>query len=519
MSDATLTLTANGLVRVDAPWALTHTDTFQRACRAAGFFFQAYPAPAQYGAQENVRILVRELNKIGVSSHLEGALAAALRAKATASTAWKGALLSRIQGLKANGLTLKPYQRQDAIDIAQRRAVLLAHEMRVGKTVICLTALDADARAVVVCPKVVKGAWRKATAQWRPDLRVTVLEKPGEFRWPTAGEIIVTHYEALPEKVGRPPEGVVAIVDECHRIKGAKTKQTLRTRAVTKAALFMKGKCWLLSGTPLLNKQPELWNVLEAADLGKQAFGSYSGFCQVMGARIGQYGPEWGLPTQRGKELLAKVLIRRTRAEVLPELPVKSYQDIGVEVDENLRKILEEMRLLIERSGGDYEAFVMGHIDITTVSRLRAAVAAAKVPSLLQEVGAHEADGEPLVVFSAHTEPLRTLAKRKGWALIDGSVSSSAREKAMRDFQDGKLIGLACAIKAAGVGVDLTRANRVLFLDREWVPALNEQAEDRLLGINQKRGVLVSTLVCDHPVEQRLYEILLTKQARVNRLF
>jgi SNF2 family DNA or RNA helicase len=203
----------------------------------------------------------------------------------------------------------------------------------------------------------------------------------------------------------------------------------------------------------------------------------------------------------------------------LPELPVKSYQDVPVEVDDNLRKILDQMRNIIEARGMTVEDYLVGNFDITSISRLRAAVASAKADALLAEVLAHERDNEPLVVFSAHVEPLRGLSARKGWALIDGSTSTAARERAMADFQAGKLIGLACSIKAAGVGVDLTRANRVLFVDREWVPALNEQAEDRLLGINQKRGVLVSTLVCDHPIEQRLYEVLLTKQSTIAGLF
>ena len=517
--NVTIFLTGGGLARVEGSYVLTHTDRFLRACRTAGFFFQAFPQPAMYGAPENVKQLVKELFKIGVTASLELALAELLKSKVNAAQQWKAAMQQRIKGLSARNLSLKPYQVKDAYDISRRRACLLAHEMRVGKSVITLTALDNNARAIVICPKGVKGSWARTARQWRPDLLCNILEKEKEWRWPLEGEVLVTHYEALPALPGKPPQGVVAIVDECHKVKGAKTKVTQRTRGVTKAALFAKGKCWLLSGTPLLNRQPELWEVLETAGLGREAYGSWSGFCQVMGARQGQYGVEWGVPTSKGRDLLAKVCIRRTRAEVLPELPVKSYQDVPVEVDDNLRKILDQMRNIIEARGMTVEDYLVGNFDITSISRLRAAVASAKADALLAEVLAHERDNEPLVVFSAHVEPLRGLSARKGWALIDGSTSTAARERAMADFQAGKLIGLACSIKAAGVGVDLTRANRVLFVDREWVPALNEQAEDRLLGINQKRGVLVSTLVCDHPIEQRLYEVLLTKQSTIAGLF
>jgi SWI/SNF-related matrix-associated actin-dependent regulator 1 of chromatin subfamily A len=135
------------------------------------------------------------------------------------------------------------------------------------------------------------------------------------------------------------------------------------------------------------------------------------------------------------------------------------------------------------------------------MAEARAKMAAAKLP--LAEELADEWEG-PVVVWSAHVAPLRKLAEREGWATITGQDSFEDRAAAVEKFQKGELRGLACSIKAAGVGLTLTAGCRSIFLDRDWQAAANVQAEDRQVRIGQKNAVFVTVLVLDHPLDRRV---------------
>jgi SNF2 family DNA or RNA helicase len=79
------------------------------------------------------------------------------------------------------------------------------------------------------------------------------------------------------------------------------------------------------------------------------------------------------------------------------------------------------------------------------------------------------------------------------------------------DFQAGRLAGVALSITAGGLGLTLTRAASVLFVDKSYTPAENAQAEDRVCRYGQKRAVMIDSLVADHPLDRRIDEILTRK--------
>jgi hypothetical protein len=116
------------------------------------------------------------------------------------------------------------------------------------------------------------------------------------------------------------------------------------------------------------------------------------------------------------------------------------------------------------------------------------------------------------VVFSAHRACVDVLETREGWATITGDTPPARRTEIENDFQTGKFIGLACTIKAGGVAITLTRASQAIFVDLEWTPALNSQAEDRICRIGQSRGCVITRMVADHPLDQRLTDILSRKR-------
>jgi SWI/SNF-related matrix-associated actin-dependent regulator 1 of chromatin subfamily A len=198
-------------------------------------------------------------------------------------------------------------------------------------------------------------------------------------------------------------------------------------------------------------------------------------------------------------------MLRRTRQEVLPELPEKRYQDVlisSVEVP-TLDTALETLRKL----GIDLETLEedVNLLDLLpkpafeTLSVARAALALGKTKAAFDLIEQYEAQDVPFVVFGHHVTPLRSIAERPGWGLIIGEVPATDRAETVRRFQAGELRGIAVGYAAGGVAITLTRAAHMLHLEMPWTPAELEQAENRICRMGQrivgrKRRLVAGTL-------------------------
>lgn len=327
------------------------------------------------------------------------------------------------------------------------------------------------------------------------------------------------------------PEGTVLIADEAHMLKQRKAKRTQQYRALVRAVKKHGGRTWGATGTPLENHPNDLWHVLVSLGIEKEAFDTYDNFVSLFRGKPKFHadrivGYEWPALTpedsSRIRPLLQRVFLRRKRDEVL-ELPDKIYQDVEIELDRKtyvqcesfLRQNggLEQMIAIIEKSRGE-SAGIQG------LSSLRQALAVAKIPAMLEIVQSFEEQEEPLVVFSVHRAPIEAIAdwdKKRGmkrWGIIIGGEAQHAGQIA-QDFQAGKLAGIAMTL-SGGVGLTLTHAANMLRVDHDWRPTMDEQVEDRLMRIGQKRNVLIKTLVANHPLEQRIMEIHAKKRGFVS---
>lgn len=439
--------------------------------------------------------------------------------------------------LQAAGHALYPFQRAGVRWLAARNAALLADDPGLGKTVQALTALPAAPAVVVVCPSVAKHTWRKQAAIFRPELSVEVLSGRGSFRWPARGEIVVVNFEILPGeikgvKAGWPanlrapiaqaPAGCVLIVDEAHRVKSSKAAQTKRTRALARACEDAGGKVWLLTASPMPNHPGELWTLLATAKLARPAFGNRDKFVQLFGGTPGRWGGiEWGTPSPDVPKRLQTVMLRRSKTEVLTDLPPKRKQDIEVNGLSAACKRLADRALTaldaidLEKAAKSAEATAIRGAAFTELSKARAALATAKIPHMLSLVEDYEEAGTPLLVLSAHRAPVEALADREGWALITGDTPAAEKSAIEDAFQAGKLRGIAGTIKACGVSITLTHASDAIFVDLAWTPEDNKQAEDRIYRLGQNRGVLIKRLVADHALDRRVLALLDTKQALI----
>ena len=187
--------------------------------------------------------------------------------------------------------------------------------------------------------------------------------------------------------------------------------------------------------------------------------------------------------------------------------------DVGPQFAKRLDVVYADLETKIR----DWEHDANSAFSIGAHSRTMVDLARKKIDAMLQWVTLREDDG-PLVVFSSHRAPLDALGTLPGWGLIHGDTPMAQRHELVERFQGGKLRGLGCSIRAAGVGLTLTKAHHMIFVDRSYVPAENMQARDRLVRFGQHHPVLVAILVADHPFERRLDEILDNKIALIEQV-
>ena len=334
--------------------------------------------------------------------------------------------------------------------------------------------------------------------------------------------------DAWPERVwigNKPNHPVQLIVDEAHYCKNKDSQRTIAVRTIATQCAAVH----LLTGTPLLNSPPELWSLCQLFpgqggqydDGAWDTFGSWSEFVAMFEGKKNmvhgiQRGYEWkpGAATPEARERLSSVMLRRMRVDVLPDLPVKTRRIMDVEINEReLSKLvtMTENELLQFQDWSDDEVLEQCAAG-GALSTIRKELATLKLETFIGLIKEYESVEEPVIAFSYHRGPIEELGRRKGWTCITGSTSDSDRTAIVERFQRSELRGIAGTIGAMGVGVTLTRSANVMFLDRDFVPANNLQAEDRSLRIGQTRGVVVTILNATHPVDQRVAIILERKE-------
>jgi SWI/SNF-related matrix-associated actin-dependent regulator of chromatin subfamily A-like protein 1 len=439
------------------------------------------------------------------------------------------------QSLKARHVGLYPFQVEgvDWLGHSLNKARLLGDDMGLGKTVQALVALPDQAATIVVCPAALKYNWQAECRKWRSDLTPVVLEGRNSFRFPKPGEIIITNYDILPkwlepvapfenakrwQYVVRLPlstkeaaKEVVTIVDECQRIKNGKTARAKRVNGLG----MVTGTTWALTGTPLENRPLDLWGILVNLGMSRTVFGKFERFLDVMNGCKGPWGGyEFGMPKPQVADLMRRVMLRRRREEVLPDLPRKTYHTIEVDLPENLQQEMDDLweewceTIMEAKELPPFEEF----------SAVRAALAKSRIPALIDLVEDHEEQGVPLVVFSAHKAPIESCGAREGWAIITGETPAVKRQAIVEDFQAGKLKGIALTIRAGGVGLTLTRAWKSIFVDLDWVPSQNQQAEDRICRIGQTAAHCeIVRMVSRHVLDQHVLELIAWKVAVIEQ--
>jgi len=410
---------------------------------------------------------------------------------------------------------LRAYQ-QDGVDwLAFLRdaelGAVLADDMGLGKTLETICALRGH--ALVVCPKSVIHNWVDELARFRPALR-TVVYHGQKRELDENADVTLTTYAVLRLDVARLKERTfdVVVLDEAQAIKNFDS-QTAR------AAFDLKGTFRVaLSGTPVENRLEELWSVMNFANPG--LLGSVGDFRERYVAPISNGHSE---AADRLRAKIRPFVLRRTKSEVLPELPPRTDCVINVELDESEREVYDAVRAATRQSVVDKLAQHGGAgvlAALEALLRLRQAAChtalvpgqradtSSKVIRLIEALEESVAANHKALVFSQWTgfldliEPHLTTSGIR-FTRLDGSTVD--RGAVVREFQSesGPPV-MIVSLKAGGTGLNLTAADHVFLLDPWWNPAVEDQAADRAHRMGQDRPVIVHRMVTKDTVEERM---------------
>ena len=413
----------------------------------------------------------------------------------------------------------------------------LADDMGLGKTVQSLALLLSKANegpSLVIAPKSVIPNWDIETAKFAPTLNVKVLNNesdrkeciaaagPDDLILATYG-VLCTEAEALASRGWN-----VVCLDEAHQIKNRNTR-------VSAAAMNLQaGSRIILTGTPIQNHLGELWNLFQFINPG--LLGQWSDFkSKYMQTGLDDEHKEFL------KDLVQPFILRRTKEEVLSELPEKMVYEQMVELSKEETVLYEAMRRNAEdniKSAGkkkkdqgkddDNKIQINFFAELTNLRMAACSMSlvhddwkkgSSKTDALkgiLDELSGNE--GNRVLVFSQFTSYLaqiRAMLDKAGmrYLYLDGQTDLDERSELVTQFQNGDCPIFLASLKAGGLGLNLTAANYVILLDPWWNPAIENQAMDRAHRIGQKRNVTVIRLIAQHTIEEKILRLHETKQS------
>ncbi len=439
---------------------------------------------------------------------------------------------------------LRGYQREGLGWLAFLRELgfggCLADDMGLGKTVQVLAAIvesqqqqgGARRPALVVAPRSVVWNWVDEAAKFAPGLRV--LDYSGPLRGLRAAELadadlIVTSYATMRldlDALSQRTFGYV-ILDEAQSIKNPDSQ-------LARAARVLRGEHRLaLTGTPVENHLGDLGSIFEFLNPGM--LGDVDALRRLNGRAAAAPGEL--APLARA---LRPFMLRRTKAQVLPELPARSEQVLMCRLEGPQRKFYDQLRegyraSLLAKVETDGMARSAMHV-LEALLRLRQAACApelvtparakdgsAKLDLLLEQLAEVCAEGHKALVFSQFTSFLTLVRARLDEAgIVHEYLDGQTRDRKARveRFQsDPACQVFVISLKAGGTGLNLTAASYVYLLDPWWNPAVEAQAIDRTHRLGQARAVTAYRVIAEDTVEDKILELQRSKRALLDGLF
>ncbi|WP_458246356.1 SNF2-related protein [Streptomyces sp. MAI_2237] len=412
----------------------------------------------------------------------------------------------------------------------------LADDMGLGKTitVIALHLKRAHREpTLVVCPASLLGNWQREINRFAPGVPVRRFHGPDRSLDDLTGGFVLTTYGTMRTTAPRLAEqgwGMV-VADEAQHVKNPYSATAKALRTIPSPARVA------LTGTPVENNLSELWALLDWTTPG--LLGPLKSF-RARHARAVENGED-AEAVERLARLVRPFLLRRKKSDpgIVPELPPKTETDHPVPLTREQAALYEavvrESMLAIETSEGiarrglvlkllgalkqicDHPALYLKE-ETAAVSDGRLLARSGKLALLDELLDTLLAEDRSALVFTQYVGMARLItahlaARAVPVDLLHGGTPVPERERMVDRFQSGATPVLVLSLKAAGTGLNLTRAGHVVHFDRWWNPAVEEQATDRAYRIGQTQPVQVHRLITEGTVEDRIAEMLEAKRA------
>ncbi|WP_406166016.1 DEAD/DEAH box helicase [Streptomyces sp. NBC_00996] len=435
--------------------------------------------------------------------------------------------------------TLRDYQARGLNWLARMTSLglggCLADDMGLGKTITLIalhlhrqTDESAAGPTLVVCPASLMGNWQREIEKFAPGTPVRRFHGSRRGLEGLAdGEFVLTTYGTMRLDASRLDEvawGMV-VADEAQHVKNPYSATARALRTIGARARVA------LTGTPVENNLSELWAILDWTTPG--LLGSLGTFRSRYAQAV-----EDGLDpaaADRLAQLVRPFLLRRRKSDpgIAPELPPKTETDRAVALTNEQAGLYEAMvrETLAEISGADNMArrglIVKLLTGLKQICNHPAQFLKEDRPKIPDRSGKLElldelldtilAEGASVLVFTQYVRMARLIerhlnARGVSTQFLHGGTPINEREAMVQRFQEGEIPVFLLSLKAAGTGLNLTRAEHVVHYDRWWNPAVEAQATDRAYRIGQSRPVQVHRLIAEGTIEDRIADMLRRKQ-------
>ena len=404
-----------------------------------------------------------------------------------------------------------PYQLSGMAFLYPRVSAILADEMGLGKTMQAISSIRlllrrGEIRSVLlICPKPLVTNWQREFALWAPEIPVSVIGgnrttrywQWGKCRTPVRianYELLVRDEDAVSSQLA---ELDLVVLDEAQRIKN---RHSATSRVV---CALPRRRSWALTGTPVENSAEDLYGIFEflAPGLLSQS-----------------------MTPQRIGKCVHDHILRRTKDQVLDDLPPKLFRDANLELSPQQREAYDlaesEGVIRLTELG---ESISVQHV-FELVLRLKQICnfdlrtgASSKLERLEADMEEIAASGQKAIVFSQWVQSLRQIRKRLvrfGPLEYHGQIPNSQRDKVIARFRDDPRSHVILMSYGAGsVGLNLQFAGYVFLFDRWWNPAVEDQAINRAHRIGAAGPVTVSRFLALNTIEERIDQVLAEKRA------
>lgn len=450
------------------------------------------------------------------------------------------------------------YQEQGILEMTNRHRNLLTDEMGLGKTVQAIGVINQHPRykrILVLCPASLCGNWKAELEKWMVIPRTIGI--PQKQEWGNEDIIIMSYTsawrDAYPWLLRSEPWDLI-ILDEAHILRNHKSKQAEAVFGERKIPGLYGRQVIMMTGTPIVNRPVEAWPLL--CYLWPAMFGDWyhyvKRYCgaQKVAGRLEVKG------SSNEGELAALLrrcgMIRRLKRDVLKNLPPKTRQIITLSPTEAVRRIIDRETatykvhqdtidsLEAKRSAAavmgtedDFREAAQSLSDVLNnafgeLATVRRELGEAKSVWVIEQAKAildEDDDGATkLVIMAHHQTVIDAIAGglRKhgfGCVVIDGRVNRDKRQPIVQQFQnDPKIRVFIGNMQAAGVGLTLTAADRMLFAEVDWVPGVISQAEDRIHRIGQASNVLIMYMVFENSLDAYMIKTFIRKQEVIDSI-